>query len=248
MEVQLPVDVGPRRVVESFGVPQRCKVVEDDSTGRVRQDAAEGHRDEWNVTGCGHWCGRKLGSLAKNKVGSHPVEHSCQISLHHRPCRTSEERSEHRTPPVSHRELHDPGKIARRCIAASCRRHSGSRPIEAHRRHRLAAIFGHRPVHAMAPTAKRHRHRCNRVNVARAASGRTQNAQSTPTSLCHRTILTQPCPRCNRHVASQRVPSPSRVCRHCSRSQRSQAGHLTWITRICRGDVASDLMSSVFPH
>jgi hypothetical protein len=94
MEVQLSVHVGPRRVAEALGLPQRSQRVDHLAAGAFGQHTAEGHRDEGDAASGSHRCGGQLGRLAQHHVGSDSIDDWRQVLSHHGAGCPSEQRGE----------------------------------------------------------------------------------------------------------------------------------------------------------
>ena len=185
MEVQLPVDVGPRRVAEALGLPQRSQVVEHRAAGRCGQHTAEGDRDERDAPGRRHRRRRELSGLAQHHLGTERIDDRGEVSLHHGAGRSREQRGEQRPPPLGHGQLHDPAQRGAGRLATGAGREAGGGPLEPHRADGVATIGRDGPPHVMPPIPQRPRHRRQGVDVSGASRTRTQHPQPT----VHRTSL-----------------------------------------------------------
>ena len=184
MEVQLSVDVGPRRVAEALGLPQRSQRIDDLAAGVFGQHATEGHGDERDAAGGSHRCGGQLRRLAHHQVGSDPIDDRRQVLAHHRGGRPSEHRGEQRPAAFFHRQLHQPIQ-PRSDRVAFRRRQAGGGPLEPHRPDGTATIGGDRPVHVVATIPQCPSDRRQGVHVPGAARTRAQHPQPT----LHRTSV-----------------------------------------------------------
>ena len=204
MQVQLPVDIGPRRVAEPLGLPQRSQRIDDLAAGSFGQHTAERHRDERDAASGSHRCRGQLRRLAHHQVGSDPIDDRRQVLAHHRGGRPSEHRGEQRPAAFLRRQLHEPVQPSSDRVARRSRQ-AGGGPLEPHRLDGTAAIGGDRPPHIMATIPQCPSDRRQGVHVPGAARTRTQHPQRT----LHRTYVYPRRPRGAASVPSWWPPRPS---------------------------------------